>query len=345
MAKRNKSKNNLLITGGLGFIGSHVVERFVDEYKYYFNDIIVVDKLTYAADKTNISEKAWERIIHYPSDISHHTVMDKIFKNHKITHVINLAAESHVDNSIENPMEFVKTNVVGTVTLLNTALKNWKDNTDGWNYGKLFYQISTDEVYGSLGKFQHFSEETPYDPKSPYSASKASADHFVRAYWNTYNLPVVISHCSNNYGPHQHEEKLIPKTIKKLLNGEKIPVYGKGENIRDWIYVEDHVDAITEVFNGGEWGASYNIGGDNEIKNIDLVKKLIILFNYNYCDLMGSELILENHIEFVTDRLGHDYRYAVDYSKIQNELYWKPKTNIDVGLNETVQWYVDKWSK
>lgn len=317
---------NLLITGGGGFIGSHVVEHFVKKYPQY--NIVVVDSETYAANLKFIDELKYnplfKNVDYYYGDICNN-IIDTIFYQHNIDSVIHLAAESHVDNSIEESDIFVKTNILGTLNLLNIVKKHWiKANN---NY--LFYHISTDEVYGSLGKNDMFYEHTSYDPKSPYSASKASSDHFVRAYGNTFKIPYVISNCSNNYGERQHNEKLIPKTILNLLNNKKVPVYGNGSNVRDWLYVKDHVEAIDKIFHNGTINHTYNIGGDNEISNLNLVKKIINILHYNYKDI----------IEFVEDRKGHDFRYAVNHDKITNQLGWKPKTNFDIGLLKTINYY------
>lgn len=327
--------NRVLITGAAGFIGSHAARLMATKYPDY--EIVILDKLTYAGNLENITDiLKLPNVSFIQGDITNNVLVQEIFKKHQINKVMHLAAESHVDRSIENPMEFVATNVVGTVTLLNAALANWGDKADRKKY--LFYHISTDEVYGSLGETGLFEETTPYDPRSPYSASKASSDHFVRAYYHTYGMPVVISNCSNNYGPNQYPEKLIPVVIKQVLERKPIPVYGKGENIRDWLFVGDHVAAMDVIFHTGVSGETYNIGGNNEWKNIDLVGKI--------CDVVdkltqkpageGRKLIT-----FVTDRKGHDLRYAIDASKIEKELGWQPKQKFDAYLEETVKFYIN----
>ncbi|HNP17416.1 MAG TPA: dTDP-glucose 4,6-dehydratase [Fulvivirga sp.] len=328
---------NILITGGAGFIGSHVVRLFVTKYPSY--NIINLDKLTYAGNLDNISDV--ESATNYKfvkGDICDSELVNSLFKSEGITDVIHLAAESHVDRSIEDPMCFVKTNVFGTVNLLNTAVEHWKNNLAN----HLFYHISTDEVFGSLDNTGFFTESTPYDPKSPYSASKASSDHFVRAYANTYKLPIKISNCSNNYGPNQFPEKLIPLIINNILNNKALPVYGKGENIRDWLYVEDHANAIDLIFHNGKVGETYNVGGFNEWRNIDIVKLI--------CNLMDKKLgrpkgKSEKLITYVTDRAGHDKRYAIDASKIKNELSWEPSLQFEDGLEKTISWYLGNISR
>lgn len=323
----------ILITGGAGFIGSHLVRRFVTSYPDY--QIINLDKLTYAGNLANL--KDIEHLDNYrfiKGDIVDADFIDQLFAKEKFDGVIHLAAESHVDRSIFSPIEFVMTNVVGTVNLLNAARKNWK----GEYNSKRFYHVSTDEVYGSLGEDGLFTEETSYDPNSPYSASKASSDHFVRAYHNTYGLDVVISNCSNNYGSYHFPEKLIPLAINNIKNNKPVPVYGKGENIRDWLWVEDHARAIDVIFHNGSSGATYNIGGHNEWKNIDLIKLL--------CKVMDEKLGREpgtsaKLITFVTDRAGHDLRYAIDSGKLQRELGWTPSLQFEEGLEKTVDWYLD----
>jgi dTDP-glucose 4,6-dehydratase len=326
------TRNGILITGGAGFIGSHVVRRFVTRYPDYL--IINADKLTYAGNLENLSDiERSENYLFIKTDIVDKKSVSDLFEKYNFTGIIHLAAESHVDRSITSPDEFVFTNIVGTVNLLNAALNKWKKNLDG----KLFYHISTDEVYGSLGKEGLFTEKTSYDPRSPYSASKASSDHMVRAYHHTFGIPVVISNCSNNYGPNQFPEKLIPLVINNIKNNKPIPVYGKGDNIRDWLYVEDHASAIDLIFHRGKTGETYNIGGNNEWKNIDLIKLL--------CKIMDKKLgcsagTSERLINFVKDRPGHDLRYAIDSSKIQNELGWSPIPEFEVGLEKTVDWYL-----
>lgn len=325
-------KQTILITGGAGFIGSHVVRRFVNNYPQY--NIVNIDKLTYAGNLENLKDiESKDNYTFIKGDILDAELIDELFEKYHFKGIIHLAAESHVDRSISNPMEFIYTNIVGTVTLLNIAKKHYKNIEDF-----RFYHISTDEVYGSLGDTGLFTESTPYDPKSPYSASKASSDHFVRAYYNTYKLPVVISNCSNNYGPNQFPEKLIPLFINNIKNNKPLPVYGKGINIRDWLYVEDHANAIDLIFHKGRIGETYNIGGKNEWKNIDLILKL--------CEIMDKKLgrtkgTSEKLITFVKDRAGHDLRYAIDCSKIENELQWKPKYNFEEGLEKTVDWYLN----
>lgn len=323
----------ILITGGAGFIGSHVVRLFVNKYPDY--QIFNLDKLTYAGNLRNLTDI--ENSPNYKfikGDITDLEFVNNLFVNEKFDGVIHLAAESHVDRSITHPLEFVMTNVVGTVNLLNAFKSIWKEI----NYeGKLFYHVSTDEVYGSLDDGGFFLESTPYDPQSPYSASKASSDHFVRAYHNTYKMPVVISNCSNNYGPNQFPEKLIPLFINNIRNNKNLPVYGKGENVRDWLYVVDHARAIDMVFHKGKNGETYNIGGFNEWKNIDLIKVI--------CKVMDEKLgrdsgTSEKLITYVTDRAGHDLRYAIDANKIMNELGWEPSLQFEEGIRLTIDWYL-----
>lgn len=328
---------NILITGGAGFIGSHVVRLFVNRYKDYH--VVNLDKLTYAGNLNNLKDV--EKAPNYTfikGDIVDAPFIHQLFSEWKFDGVIHLAAESHVDRSITNPMDFIMTNIVGTVNLLNAALTHWKSDCEN----KRFYHISTDEVYGSLGNDGKFTEETSYDPRSPYSASKASSDHLVRAYFHTFGLPVVVSNCSNNYGPFQFPEKLIPLFIHNIRNMKPLPVYGKGENIRDWLFVEDHAKAIDLIFHKGKTGETYNIGGNNEWKNIDLIRKL--------CDIMDTRLNRKpgdsaELITFVKDRAGHDLRYAIDASKIKAELGWEPTVKFTEGFEETVDWYLtnEEW--
>jgi dTDP-glucose 4,6-dehydratase len=330
-------KRTILITGGAGFIGSHVVRRFVGKYPEYL--IVNADKLTYAGNLENLTDIEKEKNYKFEKIdiIEKQSVLD-LFKKYGFDGVIHLAAESHVDRSITGPDEFVFTNIVGTVNLLNAALKNWS-NAFG---EKLFYHISTDEVYGSLGKTGLFTEETSYDPKSPYSASKASSDHMVRAYNHTFGISTVISNCSNNYGPNQFPEKLIPLVINNIKNNKPIPVYGKGENIRDWLYVEDHASAIDLIFHGGKVGETYNIGGNNEWKNLDLILLLCKIMDKKLNRTPGTSA---NLISYVKDRPGHDLRYAIDSSKLQRELGWSPIPEFAAGLEKTVEWYLTntKW--
>jgi dTDP-glucose 4,6-dehydratase len=330
-------KRIILITGGAGFIGSHVVRLFVNNYPDY--KIINLDKLTYAGNLENIRDIEDKPNYEFVrGDIVNETVVRELFKKHNFTDVIHLAAESHVDRSIANPMEFVTTNIIGTVNLLNAAVSCWKPSL-GTNVSSThrFYHISTDEVYGTLGAHGLFTEGHPYDPHSPYSASKAGSDHMVRSYADTYGLPALISNCSNNYGPFQFPEKLIPLAINNIQHNKKIPVYGKGENIRDWLFVEDHARAIDLVFHKGKSGETYNIGGHNEWKNIDLIGLL--------CSIMDRKLNLdsgtsEKLITYVKDRSGHDLRYAINASKIEQQLGWTPAVRFEQGLEKTVEWYL-----
>ncbi len=327
------AQRNILITGGAGFIGSHVVRRFVKKYPQY--RIINLDLLTYAGNLENLRDV--ERAPNYTfikGDICDAEAMRRLFREHAVEAVIHLAAESHVDRSISSPMDFVRTNVIGTVALLNVAREQWS----GVEAGSMrFYHVSTDEVYGSLHDDGLFLETTAYDPQSPYSASKASSDHFVRAYGNTYKLPFVITNCSNNYGSHQFPEKLIPLMINNIRLGRPLPVYGRGENVRDWLWVEDHASAIDVVFHQGANGETYNIGGHNEWKNIDLVHLLCRIMDGKLSRSEGESAKL---ITFVTDRAGHDLRYAIDAGKIEKELGWRPSITFEQGLERTVDWYL-----
>ena len=325
-------KKNILITGGAGFIGSHVTRLFVKKYSDY--NIVVLDKLTYAGNLENLSDVIQDENFHFvKGDITVAASVNSIFKEYDFDGVIHLAAESHVDRSITNPGEFIDTNIVGTINLLNAAKESWKNDFSN----KLFYHISTDEVYGSLGETGLFTEETPYDPRSPYSASKASSDHLVRAYFHTYKMPVVITNCSNNYGGNQFPEKLIPLAFNNIKNNKPIPIYGKGENIRDWLYVEDHANAIDLVFHKCKPGETYNIGGNNEWKNIDLIKVLCKVMDNKLSRPKGTS---EKLITFVKDRAGHDLRYAIDSSKIKKELQWEPSVTFEQGIEKTVDWYL-----
>lgn len=329
-------KKNILITGGAGFIGSHAVRHFVKKYPGY--KIINLDKLTYAGNLENLKDiEHSENYVFIRGDIADGELVDSIFSEHKIDSVIHLAAESHVDRSIVNPMDFIQTNVIGTYTLLNAARKSWLNPKFQIPNSK-FYHISTDEVYGSLGAAGYFTEITPYDPRSPYSASKASSDHLAMAYFHTYKLPVVITNCSNNYGPFQFPEKLIPLTIHNIVLNKPLPVYGKGENVRDWLYVQDHVEAMDIVFHKGNAGETYNIGGSNEWKNIDLVKKICSIMDGKLNRAAGGS---EKLITFVKDRAGHDMRYAIDSSKIQGQLGWKPAHRFEDGIELTIDWYLN----
>ncbi len=322
----------LLITGGAGFIGSHLLRFLVDTYPKY--TIVCADSLTYAAhysliaDLENRSNYRFAKV-----DITDMKAVDELFTKYQFTHVIHLAAESHVDNSIKDPLAFAKTNVIGTLNLLEGARATFKDQAC------LFYHISTDEVFGSLGETGSFSENTAYAPRSPYSASKASSDHFVRAYGETYGLPYVISNCSNNYGPNQHHEKLIPTVIQSVVQGRPIPVYGTGSNIRDWLFVEDHIKAVDAILHKGRVGSTYCIGGDSGLSNLELVHLLITEIDKQLGNPSGYSLPL---ISFVEDRKGHDFRYSIDHSKLTKDLGWEPSTSLEKGLRTTVSWYLNR---
>jgi len=321
----------LLVTGGAGFIGSHVVRKLILDHPEI--KVINLDQLTYAGNLENLHDiQNHPNYLFRKGDIVDAPFLEKLFSEHEIDGVIHLAAESHVDRSIISPMDFIHTNIIGTVNLLNTCRSAWKGKE-----GKRFYHISTDEVYGSLGSEGLFTEETAYDPRSPYSASKASSDHLVRAYYHTYGLPVVLSNCSNNYGPNQFPEKLIPLAIHNIIHMKPIPIYGKGENVRDWLFVMDHAAAIDQIFHKGETGRTYNIGGLNEWKNIDLIRLLCQIMDRKLDRPEGTSAGL---ITFVKDRAGHDQRYAIDSSRIDRELGWKPSLTFQEGLEKTVEWYL-----
>ncbi|MBN1252907.1 MAG: dTDP-glucose 4,6-dehydratase [Bacteroidales bacterium] len=330
-------EKRILITGGAGFIGSHVIRNFIKKYPNYL--IVNFDKLTYAGNLENLVDiEAADNYDFIKGDITDINLVKKVFEKYKFDSVIHLAAESHVDRSILDPLEFVQTNIIGTANLLNAAKESWANDFEG----KLFYHVSTDEVFGSLSKTGFFTEKTSYDPRSPYSASKAGSDHLVRAYFHTYSMPTIISNCSNNYGPNQFPEKLIPLAINNIVNKKQIPIYGKGDNVRDWLYVLDHANAIEMLFHKGEAGETYNIGGDNEWTNLDLIR--------NLCQILDDKLNREKGeseklITFVKDREGHDLRYAIDFSKINKQFDWKPSLDFKTGLENTVDWYLTnkKW--
>jgi dTDP-glucose 4,6-dehydratase len=326
-------KRTIVITGGAGFIGSHVVRLMTKKYPDY--RIINLDNLTYAGNLMNVADVEGSPNYQFvKADITDEKEIQDVFEKFSPDAVIHLAAESHVDRSIASPMDFIMTNIVGTVVLLNACRRAWNGNMSG----KRFYHVSTDEVYGSLGETGMFTETTPYDPRSPYSASKASSDHLVRAYHHTYAMPVVLSNCSNNYGSHQFPEKLIPLFINNIKNNKALPVYGQGSNVRDWLWVEDHARAIDVIFHQGKEGDTYNIGGHNEWKNLDLVKLLCGIMDKKLGRTPGTSAAL---IAYVTDRAGHDMRYAIDASKLQRELGWKPSLQFEEGLEKTVDWYLN----
>ena len=331
-----RSFEKILITGGAGFIGSHVIRHLLSAHSSV--SIVNLDALTYAGNLDNLSDiEASSRYTFVQGNICDSELVSSLFSEHNFDAVIHLAAESHVDRSIENPMTFLETNIMGTAILLNSALDSWKGESGGDMSGKLFYHVSTDEVYGSLGQTGLFTESTSYDPRSPYSASKASSDHIVRAYHHTYGLPIVISNCSNNYGSHQYPEKLIPLMIGNIVDSKPLPIYGEGINVRDWLYVVDHAIAIDTILHKGILGDTYNIGGLNEWRNIDLIHLLIKLVDSELGRPEGTSLPL---ISFVQDRAGHDMRYAIDASKLCDELGWSPSVTFEQGLHETVKWYL-----
>lgn len=336
---------NILITGGAGFIGSNFILNFLEQYRD--NKIVNIDKLTYAGEPTNLKEvNNNKRYTFVKGDICDRSLIEELFKKYQFSGVIHFAAESHVDNSIESPDEFIKTNIFGTFTVLDVAKNNWMIGANKTKKGYenyRFLHISTDEVYGTLGETGLFTETTPYAPNSPYSASKASADYIVRSYFHTYGMNVITTNCSNNYGPKQHDEKLIPTIIRKALADEKIPIYGNGKNIRDWLYVKDHCKGIDIAFQKGKSGETYNIGGRNERNNLEIVNTI--------CNILDQVTPKENksshkdNISFVKDRPGHDFRYAIDASKIENELGWKADESFETGIKKTINWYLNKYKK
>jgi len=326
-------KQSILITGGAGFIGSHLIRLFVNKYTDY--SIVNLDKLTYAGNLENLKDvEDKPNYTFEKGDIEDMGLVKSLFEKYKFDGVLHCAAESHVDRSIFDPLAFVKTNVLGTASLLEVAKEAWKGNYNE----KLFYHISTDEVYGTLGEKGFFTEATAYDPRSPYSASKASSDHFVRAFHHTYHLPVIISNCSNNYGPYHFPEKLIPLCINNIINNRPLPIYGRGLNVRDWLFVEDHVSAIDTIFHNGRVGETYNIGGHNEWKNIDIIRELCRQMDEKLGRKKGTS---EKLITFVKDRQGHDLRYAIDATKLKNELGWQPSLQFEEGLSKTIDWYLN----
>ena len=329
MAKKDK---NILVTGGAGFIGSHVIRNLVNTYPNYH--IVNLDALSYAGNLANVQDVSGSSNYTFvKANIVDLENLRQIFSEFEIDTVIHLAAESHVDRSIKDPLIFAKVNVIGTANLLQVAKESWQDNFDK----KKFYHVSTDEVYGSLGNEGYFTESTPYDPRSPYSASKAGSDHLVRSFYHTYKMPIVISNCSNNYGPNQFPEKLLPLFINNIINNKSLPVYGKGINVRDWLFVEDHAKAIDVILHNGENGETYNIGGHNEWRNIDLIKELCKQMDEKLNRPVGSS---EKLISYVTDRAGHDHRYAIDASKLETKLGWKPSLQFEEGLSKTIDWYL-----